>query len=669
MRSDYRNHPLFHAARERTAAWLRPGQNAASDLLQIDVSPDGCHAAAAAVVCAGLEGAPATRIARIDLESGGIDILSHGPRSDSAPKWSPDGLTIAFLSDRERAHVKRLRLLDVATGADRDTAPVDGFVEYAQWSPDGRSILLGVAGLGVDLAGAQGGMAVTEAPTDCPRWLPQVDTGAASSAARSAWLYDVANDRARCVSPRDVNIWEAAWCGGDRIVAICSDASGEDAWYTADIRIFSLDGAAVRLYAPQDQLGCICASPSGERVAVIESICSDRTLVAGDLRIVDVETRSVAKADTLAADAVHVTWQGESHVLFAAARGPVSLVGVHDIASGVAHELWSSGDETVAGFPMPEVRPSGQLSGDCLFMRESYFSPPVLTAVANGSARDVVRLGAEGVSQRVAALGSARDFTWTAPDGRTIHGWLLTPHDRGPCPVVLEVHGGPVWFYKPRYVGRSALHQLLLSAGCAIFQPNPRGSSGRGQAFARLVFGDPGGADTHDYLSGLDALVAQDIADPARLGVVGGSYGGFMAAWLITQDQRFAAAVPVSPVANWVSEHLTCHMPYFCELFLRDSIDEPAGRYFSRSPIHFAARVRTPTLSICGALDKNTPPSQALELHNALLRNGVSSTLVTYPEEGHAGVRKMPAAFDFVARIADFLMTHMRPPKRRLVTP
>jgi hypothetical protein len=96
MQRDYRNHALFRDARERTAAWLRPGDNEASDLMHIDASPDGRHVAATAVVCAELEGAPSTRIARIDLASGRVDIVSRGPRSDSAPKWSPDGGTIAI---------------------------------------------------------------------------------------------------------------------------------------------------------------------------------------------------------------------------------------------------------------------------------------------------------------------------------------------------------------------------------------------------------------------------------------------------------------------------------------------------------------------------------------------------------------------------------------------
>jgi len=127
----------------------------------------------------------------------------------------------------------------------------------------------------------------------------------------------------------------------------------------------------------------------------------------------------------------------------------------------------------------------------------------------------------------------------------------------------------------------------------------------------------------------------------------------------VTQDHRFAAAVPVSPVTNWYSEHLTCHIPHFCPLFLADNMLEPGSRYFSRSPVFFASNVTTPVLNIAGAMDRNTPPGQALEFHHALLEHGRKSVLLTYPKEGH-GVRTYPALFDFTARVVGWFDEHRR---------
>ena len=175
-----------------------------------------------------------------------------------------------------------------------------------------------------------------------------------------------------------------------------------------------------------------------------------------------------------------------------------------------------------------------------------------------------------------------------------------------------------MWAYRDRWAMGYVFTPLLVSRGYAVLHPNPRGSSGRGQDFARAVLGDMGGADTYDYLSGIDALVERGIADPARIGVAGGSYGGFMSAWLITQDQRFAAAVPMAPSTNWYSQHHTSNIPFFDTLFLADEPRARTGKFLDRSPLLFADQVATPTLQTTGALDRCTPPGQAVEFHNAL---------------------------------------------------
>ena len=251
-------------------------------------------------------------------------------------------------------------------------------------------------------------------------------------------------------------------------------------------------------------------------------------------------------------------------------------------------------------------------------------------------------------------------MVWDAQDGLEIQGWLLLPEGNRPHPTIMCIHGGPVWHWRPLWLGRSRDFPflMLLKRGYAIFFPNPRGSSGRGVNFARLVYGDLGGADARDLLVGLDALVQRGLADPSRLGVTGGSYGGFMTSWLVTQDRRFAAAVAVAPHTNQVSEHLLSNIPHFVALFLADKYNNPNGRYFDRSPIMHAHKASTPTLNICGALDRCTPPEEAMQFHNALLENEVKSVYVSYPQEGH-GVQKFPAAIDYAARIVSWFKDHM----------
>lgn len=290
---------------------------------------------------------------------------------------------------------------------------------------------------------------------------------------------------------------------------------------------------------------------------------------------------------------------------------------------------------------------------------EGFLRAPEIAVIRRGKYSPVKSFDLGDADQIKGLVDSVERLTWKAPDGLEIQGWLLRPKGKGPYPLVLNVHGGPVWQWRPFWLGRrSAASLMLLKRGYAIFLPNPRGSSGRGQDFVRRVKGDMGGAETTDHLSGIDNLVARGVADPTRLGVTGGSHGGFMTSWLITQDSRFAAAVSVAPITNQVSGHLIGNIPHFVSSFLADQYNNATGKYFERSPVMYAHKVKTPTLNICGALDRCTPPEEALQFHNALLANGVQSVLVTYPEEGH-GVRKFPAAIDYAARVVSWFEEHM----------
>ena len=198
----------------------------------------------------------------------------------------------------------------------------------------------------------------------------------------------------------------------------------------------------------------------------------------------------------------------------------------------------------------------------------------------------------------------------------------------------------------------------LVERGYAIFEPNVRGSTGRGREFAALVVGDMGGGDVGDMLRGLDHLVAEGLADAERVGIMGQSYGGFMACWLPTQDARFKAAVALSPVTNWYSERYGSNLGAWVGDFLDGEPRPSGGQYYERSPVLFASADRTPTLLTAGLLDRATPPDQAIEFHNALVEQGVASDVVVYPGEGH-GVHTFPAVIDCTTRIVAWFERHM----------
>jgi dipeptidyl aminopeptidase/acylaminoacyl peptidase len=487
--------------------------------------------------------------------------------------------------------------------------------------------------------------------------MPDVDTGREGHGWRRAWVYEFAADRVREVSHPNCNIWEAVWCGNGAFAAVVSPGPGEGLWYSACLHVTDIEsGKSREIYAPQDQMGCPVASPSGRHLAVVEAICSDRWVVAGNLKVIETASRNVQTVDTRGVDITYAEWRSDRQLLLAGHRGFETVVGLYDAVSDAFSEVWSCREITTGGF---YVSVAGLTeASDCVLVGESFMKAPELAVIRQGKYQPVRSFDLGG-SGEVKAIQTAKCVTWRAPDGLEIQGWLLLPNGTGAHPLVMNVHGGPVSHWRPRWLGRASLHALMLvKHGYAVFFPNPRGSTGRGQDFARRVMGDVGGADTFDYLSGLDFLVSDGIADPKRLGVTGGSYGGFMTSWLITQDSRFAAAVSVAPVTNQVTAHLISNIPHYVRLSLADTYTNPGGKYFQRSPVMYTHNVKTPTLNICGALDRCTPPEEAVQFHNALLENNVKSVLVTYPEEGH-GIRKWPAAIDYAARVVAWFEEHM----------
>ncbi|EDN02373.1 predicted protein [Histoplasma mississippiense (nom. inval.)] len=216
----------------------------------------------------------------------------------------------------------------------------------------------------------------------------------------------------------------------------------------------------------------------------------------------------------------------------------------------------------------------------------------------------------------------------------------------------MHCHGGPISCFKNEWPDID-ISAFLTANGYALFRPNPRGSTGRGQDFVRQIYGNMGGVDCQDLLSGIEHLVGTGLAARSRIGVTGGSYGGFMTNWIVTQTDLFAAGVAVAPISDWVSLHGTLNIPR-CDRILLDA--DPycvGGEYQKRSPLMFAGRYRTPVLQIAGKDDPCAPPTQAMMYHRALVEKGVESACALYPTEGHR-VRKFPAYVDYFARLGWF---------------
>lgn len=651
MDQDIRTTKAFKSAAAFFESLYAPGQDRIVSAADVAPRRPGREIAFTGYVYDSLERPPRSLVCVVRTDSGVLRRLTPRGTSERLPAWSPDGTCLALVSDRAEPGNFQLR---VSNGGDAENATpaIAGTVEYLQWSPDGRFILLGVAGFGADVSGMEGGTTTYTRSAPLPDWIPEVETGHEQQRWRRLWLYDTSTGVSRQLSRADVNVWEAAWCGAHAITAVVSDSPIEGTWYTARMVVIDRDTGDERLvYRSPDQVGWPSSPPSGHVIAFVEAVCSDRWVVCGELHLVAPDGATPpARIDTAGVDVTHTSWRNENVVTCAGRRGFETVVGEYNVTAREWRDLWNSTDMSIGDW-YPSSVPFGE--DGVAMIADGYRTPPAVAVIENGRFRSVVSFEHPGTEAISRTAGTMEPFCWTAPDGLEMQGWIVRPEGTGPWPLIMQIHGGPVHHHTNRWIDRLYELPILVERGYALFYPNPRGSNGRGKAFALHVRGDMGGADTYDYLSGIDALVAQGIADPERLGVTGRSYGGFMSSWLITQDQRFAAALPLSPVTNWYSQHRTSQIPFFDEIFLGGDPSAPGGRYFERSPVMFAHKVTTPTLTVVGALDRNTPPGQGLEFHRSLLAHGVESVFVRYPREGH-GVRTFPARIDYTARLTDW---------------
>jgi dipeptidyl aminopeptidase/acylaminoacyl peptidase len=264
-------------------------------------------------------------------------------------------------------------------------------------------------------------------------------------------------------------------------------------------------------------------------------------------------------------------------------------------------------------------------------------------------------------------LGAREEFRFVAADGRELDGVLVRPPGAPaePLPMVVLPHGGPY-----SYSAVSAqldFGAVLAAAGIAVLMPNYRGGAGRGRAFADLAYGDLGGGEFGDVMAAVDAAVARGIADPNRLGIAGRSQGGFLAAWAVTQTDRFRAGVMVAGVSDWGLMTMSSDVPTF-EAMLSGGPPWDGPRLLladERSPIRHARRVRTPLLILHGEQDRRVPVANAIGFERALRDTGVEVELVVYPREGHQ-IEERAHHGDQMRRLRGWFVRHLQVEPRSL---
>jgi dipeptidyl aminopeptidase/acylaminoacyl peptidase len=580
--------------------------------------------------------------------------LTDGSTTDQLPAWSPDGTRLAFESDRITPGHALPYTMSAAGGEPALVATIAGSCESVAWSSDGERLLVLAAdpgSYGLDwsaraVRGAEGSSdPIVRRPGDARRRL---------------FLIELASGEVREVGPPDLSVWEVDWDGADVVVAVVSRDHSGSGWYQGFVVQVDLEARTARaLYEPAWQLEGLVLSPDLTRVAVVEGYASDHGLLSGSLMLIDLATGAARDPWPDLQTVGRAGWCDDASLWYASTQGTGNACG-RVWLDGRREERWR-GDAFVGD---AVTTPACVITGDAATVwttHQAHGLAPELAIfdlLAGGWVRRT------SFNDRITArrvFPDARTIRWMGEGGVEIEGVLMTPPGaEGPLPTIVCVHGGPTWNWGSYFSDNEPNAVLLASAGYACLMPNPRGSIGRGHAFAQAVIGDGGGIDFRDIMAGIDHCIAEGIADPHRLGIAGLSYGGYMAGWAVGQTDRFGAAVAMSVVANYVSFHLTSEVWWYDHAILEGEWHDAGGQYADRSPVTHAHHCSTPTLILQGAEDRCTPPSQAEELFHAIAETGTEVELVVYPREGHVPMERAHM-LDAIARTQAWFDGHLRP--------
>lgn len=569
-----------------------------------------------------------------------------GTRSDHSPEWSPDSRSIAFVSRRGAAD--QVFVLDVASGGDaRQISSVPEGAAGPAWSRDGQYIaFIGVA------------IGDPDAVVDDPRPPDGNDQLRRSPVARVARRLDYKHDGLGFVDGRYHHLFVAPARGGEakQLTSGAWDVGGFD-WSPDGTKLVVAGNAepdsdlqreinlySVDLFGHRDKLagGLYLESPSWSPRGDLIAFVAPNGLEAGLLERLWIVPSGggIPRCLTLSFDqsvgdsvitdmrgghgGVRLRWSKDGDRIFFLSSGP----GVTALYScDLDGNLWpeAGGARRIFDF---DVTP-----GVFAFCASDASNPGDLQIVVHGAEARLTDLNS-WLRERYVAQPERHQFT--APDGWGIEGWLLKPEnfDAGRLhPLVLEVHGGPHGQY-----GWAFFHELQVLAGMGylVLYTNPRGSDGYGERFRREVVRDWGGKDYVDLMSAVDQLVERTSAvDTARMGIGGGSYGGYMTNWAIGQTDRFAAAVSMRSISNLVSEYAQHDIVIWGALELGPPPWPDLDELWRRSPIRYVQNIKTPLLLTCGEMDLRCAISQSEELFGAMRLLGKTVELVRFPDESH----------------------------------
>jgi Dipeptidyl aminopeptidases/acylaminoacyl-peptidases len=616
------------------------------------ISPDGRFIIYSILSCATDSNTTASTIWLVDANDNKAEPhqLSTGTHHDTQPRWSPDGQTIAFLSDR--TGTTQLYTLSRQGGEARciTTLP-QGVTEYS-WHPAGQTFLVHSAWKPQDEKQQSINTVQTAATTTTgnvhnaniykvythlnARWDGE---GERYDRHQQLWLVPLTGKPQRLTS-EPVDLVQSCWSpDGQEIVCCANRRTDPDLSVSMALWVLTLATGKLRRLTPEDGLAQMPSwSPDGQQIAYLYT--SDQTEASNITPwIVNVHGESnphlaVPGADAYTSQAWIIDelrseylsrplWYPDSRALLLPFQehGQLHLYRL-DLAQQKMQRLTQGNGRYIS----PQLSKNGQR---ITMVRADWFTPGDIWYMDNNSQRPLKLTKINDPILQSHHLTRPQRIHWQSFDGQQIEGFLYLPEltSSQKIPLILAPHGGPSLAWGDSYVHE---FQVLAGRGIAVLAPNPRGSAGYGEEFSRSVLNDWGGADFKDLMAGLDYVIANEPIDPQRLGISGMSYGGYMTNWAISQDQRFKAAVSRNGISSLPSATLLSDQTIWFTLSMNET-SQPE----QRSALTFVDKIHTPLLLLHGENDLRCPTSESYQLFIALRKRKQPAELVTYPGASH----------------------------------
>lgn len=583
--------------------------------------------------------------------------LTTGNRSDSAPRWSPDGTRIIFVSDSGGSMQIYMRWMD--TG---QTAKLTN-LQYApagiNWSPDGKHISF--TSFVPDRA-----LQIGKVPPPPPgaKWAEPALTidklvyrfnGPGYLKPGYTHLFVIPSEGG---TPRQISSGnfqhggpafrasEATWTTDSKYLLMSANRRADYELEPLDTEVYEFsvaDGSVRTLTKRRGPDNAPLVSPDGRQIAYLGFDDRYQGYQITRLYVMNRDgSGSRMISGDLDRDVGSLRWASDSKgIYFLYSDQGNTKIGFYSL-DGKQRQLASSvgGSGSAYGGGSFSISPTGAFAF-------TYSRPDVPSDLAVGNVSNATTKVITAVNEDLFAgkkLGQVEEIWYESSfDKRKIHGWIIKPPDFDPSkkyPLILEIHGGPFADYGDRFDFEK---QIMAARGYVVLYTNPRGSTSYGHEFGNLIHHAYPGNDFFDLNSGVDAVVAKGYTDTENLFVTGGSGGGVLTCWMIGRTPRFRAAVTVYPVINWYSFVLTADISAFVSKYWFPGLPwDNVEHYEKRSLLSVIKNVKTPTMVLTGEEDYRTPMSESEQYFQALKLLGVESALVRVPGEPH-GIRRRPS--------------------------